>query len=150
MNWHHFFFLIPFPLEGLVMFIDEFIFHRARGLPRWERLGHPLDTLTVLAPFLLAIITPYRPALLAPYLGLCAFSCIFVTKDEFVHHKVCGAKEQWIHAILFILHPLGFLTGAWIWMNPRFLYALWIQTAIISLFLGYQAIYWNFLSRRTA
>ena len=130
------------------MLVDEFHFHRARGLPLWERVGHPLDTLTVLLPFLLALTMPYHPALVTAYIGLSAFSCIFVTKDEFVHHDVCGAKEQWLHAILFILHPLGFLTGAWIWMNPNFSFALWTQAAIIGLFLAYQIFYWNFLSRK--
>jgi len=28
------------------MGVDEFYFHRRRGLPRWERLAHPLDTMT--------------------------------------------------------------------------------------------------------
>ncbi len=41
------FLFIPFALQTCCMAVDEVHFHRQRGLPRWERLGHPLDTLTV-------------------------------------------------------------------------------------------------------
>jgi hypothetical protein len=43
------FLFIPFALQMCCMAVDEVHFHRQRGLPRWERLGHPLDTLTVCA-----------------------------------------------------------------------------------------------------
>lgn len=46
------FLFIPFPLQMICMAVDEAHFHRWRGLPRWERLGHSLDTLTVLACFM--------------------------------------------------------------------------------------------------
>ncbi len=41
--------LAPLAVQGIAMAVDELHFHRRRGLGRWERLGHPLDTLTVLA-----------------------------------------------------------------------------------------------------
>ena len=39
--------MIPIVLQGVIMVVDEGWFHRTRGLPRWERIGHPLDTLTI-------------------------------------------------------------------------------------------------------
>ena len=81
-----------------VINIDEFYFHVKRGLPKWERIGHPLDTLTVLACFAFILIFPYSSLNLKIYIGLALFSCVFVTKDEFVHKECCPASEQWLHA----------------------------------------------------
>ena len=39
--------MLPIALQAMAMVVDEGWFHRRRGLPRWERLGHPLDTLTI-------------------------------------------------------------------------------------------------------
>jgi len=50
--------LLPFIVQTLVIMIDEFYFHVRRGLPKWERLGHPLDTLTVLACFAFVLFFP--------------------------------------------------------------------------------------------
>jgi hypothetical protein len=50
--------LIPVALQMLCMTLDEFYFHWQRELPRWERLGHPLDTLTVLGCYVWLLIVP--------------------------------------------------------------------------------------------
>ena len=39
---------LPFAVQGLAILVDEFWFHHRRGLPRWERLGHPIDTLPLI------------------------------------------------------------------------------------------------------
>jgi hypothetical protein len=52
--------LIPFVLQMLRMIGDEFYFHRRRTLPRWEWLGHPLDTLSVLLCWSVILLT--KPA----------------------------------------------------------------------------------------
>src|SRR5215471_94772 len=96
--------LTPFPLQMICMAVDEIHFHRRRGLPRWERLGHPLDTLTVLACFVWLLTA-------APS----AFSCLFVTKDEPTHSKYCSSGDHWLHAMLFILHPLVLLSAGLLW-----------------------------------
>src|SRR4051812_28762958 len=98
------------------MLADELIFHRKRGLPRWERLGHPLDTLSALVCYAFLIsVAPTRPHALAIYVGLCAFSCLFITKDEFVHARHCEPFETWLHAVLFVLHPTVFVAFGWVW-----------------------------------
>ncbi|HET9958446.1 MAG TPA: hypothetical protein VFQ61_28320 [Polyangiaceae bacterium] len=134
-------------LQGTIMLVDEFHFHRARGLPRWERIGHPLDTLSVLACYAVALALPAtRPALIG-YAALAAFSCLFITKDEFVHARECQPAEHFLHALLFVLHPLVLGSAAWLWYaGNRAL--LWGQAGLTLGFLGYQVAYWNF-SRAT-
>ena len=154
--------LAPFFVQTLVILFDEFYFHVRRGLPKWERIGHPLDTLTVLACFLFVLIVPYSTLALKFYIALSIFSCIFVTKDEFVHKECCPASEQWLHALLFLNHPVVLTAAGCIWSvlgitaAPDWLYSLvpyapslrtflLVQSGLIALFFLYQWLYWNFL-----
>ncbi|MDX2053138.1 MAG: hypothetical protein SFV15_12145 [Polyangiaceae bacterium] len=136
--------LLPLFLQALAMFFDEFVFHRARGLPRWERLGHPLDTLTVAVCYGWLVSTPpTRAHAVAVYVVLCAFSCLFITKDEFVHARLCKPAEAWLHAVLFVLHPAVFLALGIIWMRGG---NEWIPKAVLGATLAmmmYQLIYWS-------
>jgi 2-polyprenyl-6-hydroxyphenyl methylase/3-demethylubiquinone-9 3-methyltransferase len=132
--------LVPLVLQGAAMAVDELVFHRRRGLPRWERIGHPLDTLTIIA----CIAWLLAGGSLTGYVVLAVFSTLFVTKDEWIHAEHCSGGEQWLHAVLFILHPvslaaLGFaaslgLTGV-----------LTVQLALACALGGYQVIYWNLI-----
>ena len=136
----------PFFVQGFAMFVDEFYFHRKRGLPRWERIGHPLDTLTVLACFAYLFFTPKDSLSPSVYVGLAAFSSLFVTKDEWVHQKECNASEQWLHAVLFVLHPVV-LYSAFVCAQADHLKPfLWVQFALAGAFFLYQWVYWNFLA----
>ena len=152
--------LLPFIIQILVIMIDEFYFHVRRGLPKWERLGHPLDTLTVLACFAFILFVPYSSFTLKIYIAMAIFSCVFVTKDEFVHKECCPASEQWLHALLFLNHPVVLTAAGLIWPitsgaeGPSWLSGLVpyvdqihlflvTQTAAIVLFFLYQLIYWN-------
>jgi hypothetical protein len=156
---------LPFVIHSLGMLADEGWYHRRRGLPAWERWGHPLDTLTVLACYVLVFVLPATPGGAAAFAAAALFSSLFVTKDEWIHAKHCTGGEMWLHAFLFVLHPvlLG-LAGAW-----RFAPALLSgpgsaglpaaavqdpghaffgtflagQSLLTALFLGYQLLYWN-------
>lgn len=162
-----FFLLTPFIVQMLVIGIDEFYFHLRRGLPKWERWGHPLDTLTVLVCFVVVLYAPFTPFMLKVYIALAVFSCVFVTKDEFVHKDCCPASEQWLHAVLFINHPVVLTSAGLLWpiidakRSPTWLSGLFPhaellrfillgQTVCIALFLLYQTVYWNFLYGKTA
>jgi 2-polyprenyl-6-hydroxyphenyl methylase/3-demethylubiquinone-9 3-methyltransferase len=135
--------LIPIVLQGVVMVVDEGWFHRARGLPRWERIGHPLDTLTlVLCLGWLVATTPESPVALPVYVGLAIFSTLFVTKDEGVHAKLCSPGEQWLHAILFVLHPIVLAAFGYLWWTGA-VGLLVGQLGITIAFMAYQVIYWN-------
>jgi 2-polyprenyl-6-hydroxyphenyl methylase/3-demethylubiquinone-9 3-methyltransferase len=135
--------LAPLAIQGAVMLIDELVFHRRRGLPRWERIGHPLDTLTVAAALgWLIAVPPSRPAL-SVYVGLAVFSTLFVTKDEAVHARLCGAGEHWLHALLFALHPIVLGALGILWWTGAHPTVLSIQLFATLAFGLYQAIYWN-------
>ncbi len=127
------------------MVVDEFYYHKQRGLPLWEKIGHPLDTLTVLACFTCTSLYPPTEALLSVFIGMSAFSCLFVTKDEYVHHLYCSAGEQWMHSLLFILHPWCLLLAGWMWRLGGFENILTSQTLLLFIFMIYQTIYWNIL-----
>jgi hypothetical protein len=153
---------LPFLLQMIVITFDEFYFHVRRGLPKWERVGHPLDTLTVLACFAFVLFVPYSPLCLKIYIALAVFSCFFVTKDEFVHKEHCPASEQWLHALLFINHPIVLTAAGLLWpliskvavpswlstlipFSDTLRLALLAQVACVFVFFTYQIVYWNFL-----
>lgn len=137
-------YLIPFVLQAGAIFFDEFYFHHKRGLPKWERVGHPLDTLTVFVCFLFLVLAPYNPLNLAIFFALAVFSSLFVTKDEFIHKDVCSKSEMWLHSVLFILHPVTFIVAGWLWHLGQGSSILQFQTAVVFLFMIYQIYYWSF------
>lgn len=154
--------IIPFIVQALAIGFDEYYFHIRRGLPLWERIGHPIDTLSVFGCLLFVLLVPYSPIALKWYIGLAVFSCLMITKDEWVHKHHCPASEQWLHACLFINHPIvltatgiiwwvlsGSTAPIWVqsWLNnQQILHNMLVgQTVSIALFFLYQVIYWNFI-----
>jgi len=151
---------IPFIVQAIAIGFDEIHFHLKRGLPRWERIGHPLDTLSVLICLLFLLFIPFSTSMAKIYAGLALFSCLMVTKDEFIHKHHCPPLEHWVHALLFINHPIMLVSGGLMWAavgdGPDWLlsyvhspglfpYFLGIQALFAGLFFLYQAIYWNFI-----
>lgn len=124
--------------HGLLAIVDEFKFHRDRGLGRWERIGHPVDSIFFIAPFIYTHFFENTTV----FLVMCALSCVIVTKDEFIHNHECNSTEQWLHSVLFIMHPIS-LYGLWyFWQNNQMIF-ITMQTSIIFVFMLYQIIYWN-------
>jgi 2-polyprenyl-6-hydroxyphenyl methylase/3-demethylubiquinone-9 3-methyltransferase len=111
---------LPCALQGLAMGVDELGFHRRRPVPRWEWLGHLLDTLVFMACLAVAALLPPAPGNLRLYAILAAVSCLVITKDEFIHQKLCPGGEHWLHAVLFVLHPmvLGAVFCLWTGFAP--------------------------------
>jgi hypothetical protein len=136
--------LLPALLQMLTMFGDEFVFHRKRGLPPWERWGHPLDTLSTAACYAwLVARPPSAPHALSIYIAACAFSCLLITKDELVHARVCEPAEQWLHSLLFVLHPVVFLGFGWIWYHGLSPLVLRIELGLTLGLAAFQVIYWS-------
>ena len=152
--------LLPFALQALAIAFDEGYFHVRRGLPKWERIGHPIDTLSVLLCMGFVLFVPFSSHALIYYCLLASFSTILVTKDEFVHKHHCPASENWLHAILFTLHPITLISAAFIWpVSQGAEVAPWIgrwlsapeqlslflkmQFGTMTLFLIYQIVFWN-------
>ena len=152
-------------VQGAMMAFDELYFHRKRGLGRWERVGHPLDTLTMVACLgWVLLVAPSRAAIMS-YAALATFSCVFVTKDEWVHARHCSAGEHWVHALLFLVHPMTLAAVAVVWpaLHGRSsTHVAWIegdrlvppvvmgQLALAAAFCVYQAAYWNLPWRRAS
>ncbi len=137
--------LVALGLQGLAMLVDEFVFHRRRELPRWERIGHPLDTSTFLAVFLTLGLASPNPLSSAMLLLMMVFSCLFVTKDEWVHAQLCSGGESWLHAFLFVIHPTVFFLAWHVWLQhgPQPLHLAYC--VVLSAWLVYQIVYWNVL-----
>lgn len=135
---------LPFFIQAVLIFIDEFYFHHRRGLPKWERIGHPLDTATILLVVIWTLITDFTSLHLKIFIFLALVSLFFITKDEFVHKDVCPKVEMWLHALLFINHPILLTSAAFMWKEGHTLF-LSTQAIFITLFLSYQIIYWNVL-----
>ncbi len=147
-------------LQALCMIFDEGYFHIRRGLPLWERIGHPIDTLSVILCMGFVLFVPFSKLALLFYFLLASFSSLLVTKDEFVHKEHCPASENWLHAVLFTLHPItltaaGFMwpvvqgveVSPWIanWLDhPNALHLfLKVQFGVMTLFFSYQVLFWN-------
>jgi hypothetical protein len=133
---------LPFIIQGIMMGFDEKI-HKKRGLGAWERLGHPLDTLTVFVPLSMAAINEYSEGGLISFIILAIFSCLFITKDEFIHSKECNQTENWIHSMLFILHPMIFVCTAILWKyHPTDDFPAY-QAMAVGAFMVYQVMRWS-------
>jgi 2-polyprenyl-6-hydroxyphenyl methylase/3-demethylubiquinone-9 3-methyltransferase len=141
---------LPLVLQAIVMAFDEIYFHRKRGLGRWERLGHPIDSLSFAICVLIAFLNVGQiENVRTLYILACAVSCLVITKDEFVHAKECDGIENWLHSLLFVLHPICLFS---IWL----LAADGSGTALLGLlvgvlgFMAYQILYWNILQAKVS
>ena len=141
--------LAPVAVQGALMVVDEFYFHHKRGLGLWERRGHPLDTLSVLACFVVPAVFPFGLRAGLGYAALCLFSSAFVTKDEWVHAEQCDPAEQWLHALLFVVHPLVFVGFGFLWFaRPDIVGGLLMgQIALMGVVLTYQVLFWVVLGK---
>ncbi|WII72177.1 hypothetical protein QJS83_17075 [Bdellovibrio sp. 22V] len=139
-------FIIVSAIQGAAILFDEFFFHRKRGLPKWERISHPIDTLSMIGCLLFLAFVERTPTTEKIYYVIAALSCILVTKDEWVHRKYCKAEEMWLHAVLFMMHPLILFFAMGVWEDGRALF-LGLSGGIF-IFLIYQLIYWGLLDNR--
>ena len=131
-----------FALQGILLVADEFLFHRRREVPRWERIGHPLDTFMVLVTLSLTLFLPPRMPWIGLFCALAVLSSLFVTKDEWVHARLCLPAEQWLHSVLFLLHPVVFFAAWTLWKAGE---TPWLaaQCLLVTGSMIYQTVYWN-------
>jgi hypothetical protein len=136
---------VPLVLQALAMLVDEGVHHRRRGLGAWERIGHPIDTLTTATCYAWLLVARVSLTSAIVYGGLAFTSCLVVTKDESVHADECSAAEHWNHAVLFMLHPVVLGVAAWLWWaSSSTSHAILVALLASTLgFAAYQFIYWN-------
>lgn len=147
------------------MIIDEFYFHRKRGLGPWERLGHPIDTVSVLLCFGVILFSVFSLKMTVILAVLVMLSSLLITKDEWVHQAECLPAECWLHALLFVLHPMIFISAGFIWalhsgnlsyealrLSEAESNMLWAvvqcQALLVLGFLFYQIYYWQFHAKK--
>jgi hypothetical protein len=124
--------------------IDELHCHRKRGLPRWEIIGHPIDTVSTLLTYSIAVFLEFSPTHLTWYTLSALASCIIVTKDEFVHAKLCDGFESWIHALMFMLHPVMFIAFGYAWSLGEASHIMQLIAGSALLVGVYQIVFWKF------
>jgi hypothetical protein len=137
--------LLPFVLQGALLGADEFWCHHRRHLGRWERIGHPVDTLSfVLCLGWLLLVEP-GPIQLYVYVALAVISCLVVTKDEWEHQQHCDGFENWLHACLFMLHPTLLIWAGHLWWSGAESLGSAVGGAALmaTVFMLYQITYWN-------
>lgn len=137
-------FVVPFILQAVLMGIDEFYCHRRRPMRYWERVGHPLDTLTFIICLTYLFFAGRSDFTLIIYAGLGIFSCLFITKDEWEHRELTTGFENWLHSLLFILHPVVLISAAALW-TVNLMLPILLSIIAATLFMLYQALYWNLL-----
>lgn len=130
-------------LQGAVLLVDEVVFHWRRGLPRWERWGHPVDTFFFALPLTVNWLWPDARG---AYWALAVLSCLIITKDERHHAELAGGGEQWLHALLFLLHPVVLILATAPGVRETAAYP-WLLAAVAAFGL-YQILYWNVFEPR--
>jgi hypothetical protein len=143
----------PFIIQGVAILWDELVFHRRRGLPKWEIIGHPIDTLLQLLCMLVPLFLSYKRIHLLIFAALSILSTFLITKDEKIHADLCCWQEHWLHSILFIIHPVVLMTTGLLWSMPDehfwFFPILKIQLLLMTGFFIYQIFYWSIYVPRT-
>ncbi len=141
---------VPLGLQAAAILTDEFHFHRRRGLPLWERRGHPLDTAAYLLPVLIAALLPFSRGALKAFAALAAFSSLLIVKDEPVHARLCAAAEHVCHAFLFMLHPLALVAIGVLWFLGGRENELLLRgfAGAVFAFGAYQYAYWRFAAAK--
>ena len=139
----------PFLLQGLLMGVDELYCHRRRVLNRWERWGHPVDTLVFSS--CLAFLYFAEPGrwqlMLFALLGL--VSSLMISKDEWQHRELCSGFENWLHSLLFMLHPVLLIWAGYLWWTrqPQAGAVIGASVLLSLAFFLYQLLYWNVWNR---
>jgi 2-polyprenyl-6-hydroxyphenyl methylase/3-demethylubiquinone-9 3-methyltransferase len=120
-------------------------------------MGHALDTLVFLACLTLPILVAPTAPNIRLFAWMAVGSCLLITKDEFIHQRLCSGGEHWLHAVLFILHPIVLFATAFLWISigPAALsrvpasslspaaWVLLLQVVLVSGFLAFQVTYWS-------
>lgn len=138
--------------HGCITMYDELFLHRKRGLTLYEARLHWIDTALVVFVQALAVFCEPTGFTMTLYLLAAILSCLSITKEEWLHREVCSGSEHWLHAMMFMLHPLSLLAAGITWQRldrPLIHLADWrlnvllVYTAGTAIFLVYEMFYWR-------
>lgn len=129
-------------VQAGIMLVDELYYHRRRGLGRFEAFGHPVDTLVFLAALLVPATQAPGSGALVLFAVLALLSTLVITKDEFIHAHSCAPGEQWLHALLFVLHAPVLIGIALVWWHDPATPFLRLLPPAVGAWGAYQIFYW--------
>lgn len=135
--------VLAFFAQSVIIALDEWLCHARRRLPLWELIGHPLDTLFLIAFFTaMAGLPSDGETARGLVLVLALLSCLIITKDEWVHTELSTGFENWLHALLFLIHPVVAGLYFLLWLHPEPASAALLRTSLLmtSLFFVYQCV----------
>ena len=128
--------------QAALMLVDERVYHRARRLGHWESWGHVADSaFFALALSPAALLAPSTGAVLL-FTALAIASTLLVTKDEWIHAGECEGAEQWLHALLFALHPCVFIGVGALWARGEGALVRAGLPLAVAAYSFYQWLYW--------
>ncbi len=141
--------ILPFFIQGLLMGVDEFYCHRRRTMRKWERWGHPVDTLVFSSCLAFLFLADREAGNIFIYGFLSLLSCLTISKDEWEHRGLCTGFENWLHSLLFMIHPVVLIWAGYLWWSAEHTARQVIAGALVlsMAFLFYQLIYWNWWRR---
>jgi hypothetical protein len=138
--------------HGVLTLYDELWLHRRRRLGSWEARAHLAATALIVVLELGVFFLAPSPGRMFAYFVLAVASSLSITLEEKLHARVCPPIEHWVHALLFMLHPLALLTIGVCWqrlgkplreLDGWPLGVLAVYTFGTLAFSIYQALYWR-------
>ncbi|MCO4794186.1 MAG: hypothetical protein KC493_10755 [Bacteriovoracaceae bacterium] len=137
-------------IHGLLFRIDEFKFHKKRGLKKVELINALFDGALFIGALIIPLFTTYSYWWEKLYIAMCICSCLSIIKNEFFY-KGLEIGERVTHALLYVLHPVilfAYYDGWKVNYFDNHYYVWMIQ--LLYVFLGvqaitYQIIYWNYI-----
>lgn len=138
-------------IHSLIYQLDEYIFHKKRGLSKAEIIGSIVDGFIYLVPLVLATMIPYKEPWTSVFLFFAVLSCLSIVKNEWFYPEVLEKKERMLHSALYVLHPVLLYTFYLSWEDnyfsqyPNFWMFQLIYLAVGFKSVTYQIIYWNYI-----
>jgi hypothetical protein len=145
-----FFLYVTTFLHAALYGVDEYIYHRKRGLCPVEFINALFDGILFLIPLVIAIFTSHSYWLDKIYIALAVLSIFSIIKNERFYHELC-VTERMIHAALYVLHPLILYAfyHSWKWNFFDKYYYFWLVQLLYVAFgtktVTYHIIYWKFI-----
>ncbi|MCB9091414.1 MAG: hypothetical protein H6621_09740 [Halobacteriovoraceae bacterium] len=140
-------------LHVLLLNLDEYLFNKKRGHSPYETVSVISDGILFLIPLLIATFVTYSESWVWTYKILAGLSMLSVVKNEFFYRNL-EVKERFIHACLYVLHPMILFTFYESWTHNYFkehTYFWMVQILYFGLGMKmviYQLIYWNYIHEK--
>ncbi|OIQ18990.1 MAG: hypothetical protein BM556_06815 [Bacteriovorax sp. MedPE-SWde] len=137
-------------LHGTLFTVDEYLFHKKRGLSKNEIYNSLIDGALFLIPLVICIFFSFKPLMKNIFLGCAFLSCISIAKNELFYKDIC-VRERLIHSLLYVLHPAILYSFYISWAGNYFdAYPNFWMLQLIYIFFGlktlaYRIIYWNYI-----